>query len=144
MENLFKLLLGMGFIVLFAYLVYQINEQATSDTFTRLTANLEEVREGNAVIAKKNALLKTKIDALRHDPRAIERKVRDELGLVRSDEIVVFFRNPDGSAREWGNAGERLVQSKDPLPDDIDISEADSPTEEEKSLLLIPNEGDEE
>lgn len=144
MENLFKLLLGMGFIVLFAYLVYQINEQATSDTFTRLTANLEDVREGNAVIAKKNALLKTKIDALRHDPRAIERKVRDELGLVRSDEIVVFFRNPDGSAREWGNAGERLVQSKDPLPDDIDISEADSPTEEEKSLLLIPNEGDEE
>ena len=144
MENLFKLLLGMGFIVLFAYLVYQINEQATSDTFTRLTANLEEVREGNAVIAKRNALLKTKIDALRHDPRAIERKVRDELGLVRSDEIVVFFRNPDGSAREWGNAGERLVQSKATIPDEVDTSDVVPPPEEEKSLLLIPNEGDEE
>ena len=144
MENLFKLLLGMGFIVLFAYLVYQINEQATSDTFTRLTANLEEVREGNAVIAKRNALLKTKIDALRHDPRAIERKVRDELGLVRSDEIVVFFRNPDGSAREWGNAGERLVQSKDTIPDEVDTSDVVPPTKKKKSLLLIPNEGDEE
>ena len=144
METIFKLLLGMGFIVLFAYLVFQINEQATSETFVRLTANLEEVRAGNAVIAKKNDLLKTKIEALRHDPRAIERKVRDELGLVRPDEIVIFFRNPDGSAKEWGNPGERLVQYKPTLPDPIEDTEEPQPSEEEKSLLLIPNEGDEE
>lgn len=144
METIFKLLLGMGFIVLFAYLVFQINEQATSETFVRLTANLEEVRAGNAVIAKKNDLLKTKIEALRHDPRAIERKVRDELGLVRPDEIVVFFRNPDGSAKEWGNPGERLVEYKPEPLAPIEDTQGPEPSEDEKNLLLIPNEGDEE
>lgn len=144
MEIIFKLLLGMGFIVLFAYLVYQINEQATSDTFIRLTANLDDVQQGNAIIAKKNDLLKTKIEALRHDPRAIERKVRDELGLVRPDEIVIFFRNPDGSAKEWGNAGARLVEYKQTPTDSIHHDDSPAPSDEEKSLLLIPNEGDED
>jgi cell division protein FtsB len=35
-----------------------------------------------------------RIDALRNDPRAIEREAREQLGLARPDEQVVTFHKP--------------------------------------------------
>jgi len=93
MENIFRLLLGFAFITFVSYLVYAIFEQASSDTYQRLTASLAEVEAGNAEIAAKNTLLRIRIEALRSEPRAIERKVRDELGLVRPDEIILLLRS---------------------------------------------------
>ncbi|MBO5754259.1 MAG: septum formation initiator family protein, partial [Proteobacteria bacterium] len=67
-------------------------EQASSDTYVRLTADLNEVRAGNAELKKTNDLLKIRIESLRNDSRAIERKVRDELGMARPDEVVIMLK----------------------------------------------------
>ncbi len=130
MESVIKLVLGFAFIVLVAALGFEINQQATSENYVRLKNNLEEVQSGNAIIAKKNDLLRVKIESLREDPRAIERKVRDELGLVRPDEIVVFLRDENGNLVDWGTPGQRLVETPptslpnvDALPDQTDDSE---------------------
>ena len=93
MENLLKLILGFGFIVLVSYLVYQIFVQASSDTYLRLTSEIAEVSDGNAKLKETNDLLRVRIEALRAEPRAIERKVRDELGMARSDEVIIMLRN---------------------------------------------------
>jgi cell division protein FtsB len=37
--------------------------------------------------------LTRKVEQLRNDPQAIERIARDELGMLRSDEIVFQFSN---------------------------------------------------
>ena len=95
MENILKLILGSAFIVFVAYLGYQVYAQASSDTFLRLTADLAEVQAGNQILAEKNQLLRTRIDALRSDPRAQERIVRDELGMARPDEIIILLKHPD-------------------------------------------------
>lgn len=92
MENLFKLILGFSFIIFVAFLVYQIFEQASSDTYVRISSDLAEVKAGNDVIAKKNDLLRIRIESIKTDPRAIERKVRDELGMARPDEVVIIFK----------------------------------------------------
>jgi cell division protein FtsB len=51
----------------------------------QLTAQLEENRRLHRVATQ----LQAEFDALQHDPRARERVVRDELGWVRPDEIIV-------------------------------------------------------
>lgn len=94
MENIVKLLLGFAFIIFVAYLVFQIFEQASSDTYLSLSAKLEEVEAGNHELSKKNDLLRIKIDSLRSDNRSIEKQIRDELGLVRADEVLILFKEP--------------------------------------------------
>lgn len=95
MENLIKLTLGFVFIIFVSYLVYQIYEQANSETYTRLSQELDDVRSGNDKIASTNDLLRVRIDAIRTDRRAIERKVRDELGMARPDEVMILIKNDD-------------------------------------------------
>lgn len=93
MENILKLVLSFIFIIFVAFLVYQIFVQASSDTYLRLTSELAEVEAGNEQIANQNDLLRVRIDALRSDPRAIERKVRDELGMARPDEVIIMLKH---------------------------------------------------
>lgn len=92
METVIKLVLGLFFIVFVSYLGYRIFEQASSDNYLRLKSEIETVENGNNEIEARNALLRTRIEALRTDSRAIERKVRDELGLVRPDEVILLFK----------------------------------------------------
>jgi len=44
--------------------------------------------------------LRTSIDTLRHDPRAVERLAREKLGYAKPDETVIYFdpagTNPPG------------------------------------------------
>lgn len=100
MENILKLLLGFGFIILVSYLVYQIFVQASSDTYVRLTSEISDVSAGNAKLKETNDLLRVRIEALRVEPRAIERKVRDELGMARPDEVIILLRNFDDPETE--------------------------------------------
>ncbi len=50
------------------------------------------VRE-NAALAKENQGLLEKIKAARHDPFVVEKIAREELGMVRKDEIVYLFNS---------------------------------------------------
>lgn len=43
--------------------------------------------------------LKSSIDALRNDPKAVERLTREQLGYVRTGEVVVHFE-PAGTNRD--------------------------------------------
>ena len=38
--------------------------------------------------------LRSSIDALRHDPKAVERLARERLGYAKPDEIVIRFEEP--------------------------------------------------
>jgi len=50
------------------------------------------VRE-NAALVKENGGLRVKIKSARHDPFVVEKIARDELGMVRKDEIVYLFHS---------------------------------------------------
>jgi cell division protein FtsB len=51
----------------------------------RLQREITELRAENGRLA-------TEIEALRHDPRAIEKLAREQLGLARNGEIVFLIR----------------------------------------------------
>ncbi|MHB1844479.1 MAG: FtsB family cell division protein [Deltaproteobacteria bacterium] len=56
----------------------------------------------NASLSRENQLLMREVDALGHDPRYLERAIREELGYVRPGEIVLELDAPEtaeGGAR---------------------------------------------
>ena len=57
----------------------------------RLRAELERINELNARLASDNKRLAIEARALRDDPSFIEATIRDELGWVRSDELILIF-----------------------------------------------------
>lgn len=59
--------------------------------YRHLRSELEELRESNDELVREIAALKREIDALRRDPGYVERIARDELGMVRDEEIVFQF-----------------------------------------------------
>jgi len=74
----FLLLIGMCYLPL----IHQ-NERMRREIL-RLDALLQKEEE-------KSKQLKTEIDALRNDPKTIERLTREKLGYARPDETVVRF-----------------------------------------------------
>ena len=59
--------------------------------YRNLRGEVEELRDANEVLAREIAGLKSDIEALRADPSYIERIARDELGMVRQEELVFQF-----------------------------------------------------
>ena len=52
------------------------------------------LRQKNQELAEENAKLGAEIEALKADPRVMERALREELGYIRSDEIIFSFEGP--------------------------------------------------
>ena len=50
-------------------------------------------------LLKSNAELRVKLGRLGHDDRYLERRIREELGYVRPDELVYRFATEDDSAQ---------------------------------------------
>ena len=59
--------------------------------YRHLRAEVEDLRSANEELAHEIADLKSEIEALRADPSYIERIARDELGMVREEELVFQF-----------------------------------------------------
>ncbi|MGH7915444.1 MAG: FtsB family cell division protein [Candidatus Binataceae bacterium] len=57
-------------------------------------AQLETVHKG---LLKSNAALKLKLDRLGSDDRYLERRIREQLGYVRPDELVYRFATENSS-----------------------------------------------
>jgi len=56
-------------------------------------------------LQQENQQLKAEIEALQHDPQTIERLARQELGMVREDEIVYQFPAEKAPAKQDGKPG---------------------------------------
>ena len=56
-----------------------------------LKSELSDVQAGNERLRREVRALQQEVDGLRTDPAAIEQVARDELGMIRDDEIVFQF-----------------------------------------------------
>jgi len=61
--------------------------------FRALRAELSEVEHENDRMRRDVDHLRVEVDHLRDDPEAIERIARDELGMVREDELLFQFED---------------------------------------------------
>ena len=61
--------------------------------YRALKGELAEIRRVNERLRRDVVQLHRAVDGLRDDPLAIERIARDELGMIRDDEILFQFPN---------------------------------------------------
>lgn len=62
--------------------------------YARLKRDLATLEERNAKLTADNTRLKREVQRLRSEPAALERAARENLGLVRSGEIVFNLEAP--------------------------------------------------
>ena len=61
--------------------------------YRMLRAEREEVRAGNEKLARDVEQLRIDVERLRADPEALERLARDDLGMLRKDELLFQFQD---------------------------------------------------
>lgn len=62
--------------------------------YLKLRDDVESLHERNTALAAQNESLRREIQALREDPAALERAVREELGYVKPGELVFHLESP--------------------------------------------------
>jgi cell division protein FtsB len=62
--------------------------------YWRLQQDVRTLEERNAKLAQDNARLRREVEALRNDPVALERAVREELGYVKPGEVIFDVEEP--------------------------------------------------
>ena len=85
-------LLPLG-LLLFAivFVPLRILEAEGLPRYRALRAELQQTRENNARLRREVVELQQRVIRLREDPEAIERIARDEIGMLRRDELVFQF-----------------------------------------------------
>lgn len=68
-----------------------ILDQAGLPRYRALASELREVESENERIRREVRDLRREVRALETDPAAVERIARDELGMIRDDELVFQF-----------------------------------------------------
>jgi len=87
----FRLLVAGAMALGAGYLPYRAYGPDGVARTLRLQRDLDGLEARNRVLQEENQRLRQRVHSLKEDPRAIERVARDELGLVRPEDIVFQF-----------------------------------------------------
>ena len=72
-----------------AYVPYRLLDPVGTRQVVVLRSELQDIRARRAELTAENAELRREIDGLRQDPSVIEDIAREDLGMVRPDEIII-------------------------------------------------------
>jgi cell division protein FtsB len=85
---LFRLCLAAALALCFGFLPYQVYGGEGLGRLHQLRRELDDLTARNRAMAEENERLRAEVHGLRYDLGAIERVAREELGLVKQDELV--------------------------------------------------------
>lgn len=88
---LFRLVLAAFLAVGVGYFPYRAYGPGGVGRTLRLQRDLEQLEEGNRRLQEENQRLRQRVRSLRDDKQAIEQVARDELGMVRPEDVVFQF-----------------------------------------------------
>jgi len=82
-------------LLLFAivFVPQQLLEAEGLPRYRALRDELQQTRDSNVRLRREVLELEQRVARLRDDPEALERIARDEIGMLRSDEIVFQFQD---------------------------------------------------
>jgi cell division protein FtsB len=86
-----RIVLAGALAVGLGYLPYRLSGPRGVVRALKLKDELARTVAENARLADENEQLLQRIERLKNDPRAIERVARDELGLVRPNDVIFSF-----------------------------------------------------
>ena len=84
-------------IVLFLVVIFGDNGWVE---LRRLQDTHRTLVKGNALLTRENSQMYTIVDRLQKDPTYIENIARQELGMIRPDEVIFKFNNKTKAAKQ--------------------------------------------
>ncbi len=89
---IFRFFVAFGLAIALGSIPYKIYGPEGVTHILRLENDLDRLAQENQTLEKRNEDLLRKIKTLKHDRKEIEKVARDELGLVRSEDIVFILQ----------------------------------------------------
>jgi cell division protein FtsB len=93
LSSLTKIAYFCGLAVAAGFLVYALIHSGGSGKQVQLQRELEKTLEENQHLKEENRRLSKEVDALNRRQDYLEKLARDELGLVRKDELILDLKN---------------------------------------------------
>ncbi|MFH1131120.1 MAG: septum formation initiator family protein [Pseudomonadota bacterium] len=88
---LYRFVLAAALAVAFGLFPYQAYGPKGVGQVGRLREEFQEMVEENVAITHENEILRRRVQLLKSDPKILERVARDELGLVKPEDLVFQF-----------------------------------------------------
>jgi cell division protein FtsB len=82
-----------------AYVPYRLLDAAGARRVRALQAELAKVRAAQAALLAENERHRREIRGLRSDPSVLEEIAREDLGVVRADEIIIKIESDERGRR---------------------------------------------
>lgn len=92
-----KILIGIGLVVVFSFLLLIFFGENTLLEFNRLKKDRNVLIKTNEELVRQNDLMYNEINRLKHDPKYIENVARQELGMIGKNEIIFKIDNTKDS-----------------------------------------------
>ncbi len=74
-------------------LIYSVKGKHGILKIIELKHEIANIKSDSEKISKENNVLQMKIEALKKDRKAVESIAREELGMVREDEVLLLFKD---------------------------------------------------
>lgn len=92
-----RLFAVVGVVLVIAFIGSSLFGEGGVTRHEKLRDELITVKSLNAKLASENRRLDAEVEALERDERYIEHVIRDELGWVAADEVVLIFPRDDAA-----------------------------------------------
>lgn len=93
-----KILIGIGLVVVFSFLLLIFFGENTLLELNRLKKDKNVLIKKNEELVQQNDIMYNEIDRLKHDPKYIENVARQELGMIGKNEIIFKIDNMKDSS----------------------------------------------
>lgn len=80
-------------IITFLSLIYSVKGRYGILKIIELKSEIANIKSISEKISNENAVFKMKIEMLKTDRKVVESVAREELGMVRKDEILILFKD---------------------------------------------------
>ena len=149
----------LGFLTAVIGVAYFVFSHPGLERLDRMEQEARQLSAQNEALAARNQELESQIVALRDDPRLVERRARETVGLSRPDELIIRFEEPGDAVRvrvwlrvssegvelagrkiEFGALAQALVTLREEMPQaelSIDIAEEVGPIERQRVLDVV-------
>ncbi|MDX9721796.1 MAG: septum formation initiator family protein [Myxococcota bacterium] len=95
MQTFGKVVASLAFFLLLMWLGYAAMSGESAADYARMQDTAKTLSAQNEALRLENHRIEAQIVALREDARVIERQARNELELIRRDEVLVILGQQD-------------------------------------------------
>ena len=98
METALRVALVIALAAFLLWVAKYLNENPVEQEIDRLSAEVQRLDDANDELRQRNDRYRTLVRGLREDPRVLDRRARETLGMSRDREVIIYFNDEQDAA----------------------------------------------